>query len=83
MNQVLPSASLVSRVMVLIYGLVSYTIGVAGLGCIVAALATWIPFGFLETTSPLPLLLTKNFLITQIRKGMIYKPRTLCMDFQD
>ena len=63
MNQVLPSASLVSRVMVLIYGLVSYTIGVAGLGCIVAALATWIPFGFLETTSPLPLLLTNVLLV--------------------
>jgi protein-S-isoprenylcysteine O-methyltransferase Ste14 len=41
-------ASLVSRTLVLIYGLVSYVIGVAGLAAIIAVLAHVMPFGFLK-----------------------------------
>ena len=42
--------SLVSRVLVLIYGVLSYFIGVAGLACIVLALIDFIPFGFLSSS---------------------------------
>jgi protein-S-isoprenylcysteine O-methyltransferase Ste14 len=38
---------LVGRILVLVYGVVSYFIGVAGLACIIVALAKLIPFGFL------------------------------------
>lgn len=41
------NSPLVSRTLVLVYGVVSYFIGVAGLACIVIALAKLIPFGFL------------------------------------
>jgi protein-S-isoprenylcysteine O-methyltransferase Ste14 len=40
-------ASQLTRCVVLIYGIASYIIGVAGLACIILALAKWIPFGFL------------------------------------
>ena len=42
-------ASLVSRTLVLFYGVVSYFVGVAGLACIIFALAKLIPFGFLNS----------------------------------
>jgi protein-S-isoprenylcysteine O-methyltransferase Ste14 len=35
------------RTLILLYGILSYFIGVAGLACIILALATFIPFGFL------------------------------------
>jgi len=35
-----------SKILILIYGVLSYFIGVIGLVCIIAALAKWIPFGF-------------------------------------
>jgi len=41
------NSSSVSRTLVLIYGVVSYFVGVAGLACIIFALAKLIPFGFL------------------------------------
>ena len=43
-------ASLVNRILVLIYGVLCYFIGVAGLATIIVALATLIPFGFLTST---------------------------------
>lgn len=48
-------ASSLNRSVVLVYGIVSYFIGVAGLACIILALAKTIPFGFLysgETSIP-------------------------------
>ena len=42
--------SLISRVLVLIYGVLSYFIGVAGLACIILALIDFIPFGFLSSS---------------------------------
>jgi protein-S-isoprenylcysteine O-methyltransferase Ste14 len=48
-------ASSFSRSVVLVYGIVSYLIGVAGIACIILALAKLIPFGFLysgETSIP-------------------------------
>ncbi len=41
-------ASLPGRGIVLLYGAISYLVGVAGLVCIILALATLIPFGFLN-----------------------------------
>ena len=35
-----------TRTLILIYGVASYFIGVAGLACIIAALAGFIPYGF-------------------------------------
>ena len=40
--------STTDRILILIYGIVSYVIGVAGLSCIIVAMANWIPFGFLH-----------------------------------
>lgn len=40
--------SSLGRIVVLLYGLLSYVVGVAGLGCIILALAKLIPFGFLS-----------------------------------
>jgi protein-S-isoprenylcysteine O-methyltransferase Ste14 len=37
-----------SRIFILIYGVLSYFIGVAGLVCIIAALAGFLPYGFLS-----------------------------------
>lgn len=51
-----PPSSIASRTVVLIYGVVSYFIGVAGLACIILALAQLIPFGFMtvnDVGSPL------------------------------
>ena len=46
----------VSRTLVLVYGVVSYFIGVGGLACIIVALAKLIPFGFLSSVqAPLPI----------------------------
>ncbi len=39
--------SLMSRTFILLYGVASYFIGVAGLACIILALAQLVPFGFL------------------------------------
>ncbi len=36
-----------SKALILIYGIISYFIGVAGLVCIIAVLAGLVPFGFL------------------------------------
>lgn len=36
------------RIVVLFFGLISYVVGVAGLGCIILALSNLIPFGFLH-----------------------------------
>ena len=41
------NASLSNRILILVYGLVCYLVGVAGLVAIIAALATLLPFGFL------------------------------------
>ncbi len=49
-------ASSLNRSVVLVYGIVSYFIGVAGLACIILALATLVEFGFLhsrETSNPI------------------------------
>lgn len=43
-------ATAFSRSLVLLYGVISYVVGVAGLGCIVVALAKLIPFGFLNSS---------------------------------
>jgi len=43
-------ASSLNRSVVLVYGIVSYFIGVSGLACIILALAKLIPFGFLNTS---------------------------------
>lgn len=48
MNESANGPSLISRTLVLIYGIVCYFIGVAGLGAIVAVLAHLMPFGFLQ-----------------------------------
>ena len=40
---------MLSRVIVLVYGIISYFVGVAGLGCIIVAITKLIPFGFLST----------------------------------
>lgn len=51
------SKSRVNRTLVLIYGVASYLIGVAGLACIIFALAKLIPFGFLiekQTAESIP-----------------------------
>jgi len=40
-----------SRLLILLYGIVSYFVGVAGLACIILALAKLIPFGFLTDSS--------------------------------
>ncbi len=44
-------SSALSRSTVLLYGIISYVIGVAGLSCIIAALATLMPFGFLNVNT--------------------------------
>ncbi|MEZ4332025.1 MAG: isoprenylcysteine carboxylmethyltransferase family protein [Myxococcota bacterium] len=46
-----PSASLPQRVAILLYGILCYVVGVAGLGAIIAALAKQVPFGFLASSS--------------------------------
>lgn len=47
MSESIESASFIGRAVVLLYGIISYFIGVAGLACIILALAKLIPFGFL------------------------------------
>jgi len=64
MNESQISPSLVGRSLVLAYGFISYLIGVAGLVCIIAALATLVPFGFLATPTQSPSLLIDLVLVT-------------------
>ena len=44
-------SSFINRVLVLSYGVISYLVGVAGLVCIIAALAKQVPFGFMTGAS--------------------------------
>jgi protein-S-isoprenylcysteine O-methyltransferase Ste14 len=48
MSESIAPASFISRAIILLYGIVSYFIGVAGLACIILALVKFIPFGFLN-----------------------------------
>ena len=48
MDDSIKPTSAMSRSLILVYGIVSYVIGVSGLACIIIALATLIPFGFLS-----------------------------------
>lgn len=47
MNDVSHSPSSASRLLVLLYGILSYFVGVAGLGCFIAGFGKLLPFGFL------------------------------------
>ena len=50
MDNSVQNSSLIGRTIVLVYGIISYFIGVAGLACIVTVLARVMPFGFLKAT---------------------------------
>lgn len=57
-------SSALSRLCILVYGVFSYAVGVAGLACIIAATAQWLPFGFLGARlSTSPLLLNLSLVI--------------------
>ena len=45
----LPTPSLVSRIIVLLYGLIAYFIGVAGLACLIAGFGQLLPWGFMNS----------------------------------
>jgi protein-S-isoprenylcysteine O-methyltransferase Ste14 len=53
------------KMLVLLYGVVSYLIGVAGLACIIFVLAGFIPYGFLTigVAAPLPPMVWNTFLV--------------------
>ncbi len=55
------------RTLILVYGVVSYFIGVAGLACIIAALAGFLPYGFwLQGAESLPGPIVWNVLLVTI-----------------
>jgi len=61
--------TVLSRTLVLVYGIVSYLIGVAGLACIVLALARLVPFGFFDMSPDVAPLLW-NLLLVAIWGGV-------------
>lgn len=63
MSQAAKQMGLLNRSMVLIYGVVSYFIGVAGLACIITVLAGIMPFGFLRVSIPLHPIATDLLLV--------------------
>jgi protein-S-isoprenylcysteine O-methyltransferase Ste14 len=60
------------KMLVLLYGVVSYFIGVAGLACIILVLAGFIPYGFLAGEAALPLPPILGYVILVALWGVIH-----------
>jgi len=65
MNASAHGSSLFGRTLVLVYGVICYFIGVAGLGALVAVLAHLMPWGFL-TTAEMPFPLVTNLALVAL-----------------